>query len=255
MGTLGFYFFDHFIAYYGLMVVIGIAAAALIAHVQIKRFDLNWNDFLIICAVSGLFCMIGAKILYLLISIHTIEPAKLNDLTYISTLMNGGFVFYGGFIGIFPALYLCRKKLGIHVSEYLQYCTGCLPVAHGFGRIGCYLVGCCHGIPYDGRFSVIYSNSLYAPNGVRLLPVQLLEAFGEFIIGSFLLYSCKRHKGISAIAIYMILYSVMRFFLEYLRGDFIRGSLYAFSTSQLISVVFLIIGSIMCLYKGKPVME
>lgn len=251
MGTLGFYFFNHFIAYYGLMIVIGIAAAALIAHVQIKKFHLNWNDFLIICAVSGLFCIIGAKILYLLISIHTIDLAKLNDLAYISTLMNGGFVFYGGFIAIFPALYLCRKKLGIHVSEYLQYCTGCLPIAHGFGRLGCYLVGCCHGIPYDGWFSVIYSNSLYAPNGVRLLPVQLLEAFGELIIGLFLVYSCKRQKGISAIAIYMILYSVMRFFLEYLRGDSIRGSLYAFSTSQLISIVVLIIGLIMCIYSKR----
>lgn len=249
MGTLGFYFWGHFIAYYGLMIVIGIAVAALIAHVQIKKFQLNWNDFLIICAVAGLFCILGAKILYLLISIHTIELTKLNDLAYISTLMNGGFVFYGGFIGIFPALYLCRKKLGIHVSEYLQYCTGCFPIAHGFGRLGCYLVGCCHGIPYEGWFSVIYSDSLYAPNGVRLLPVQLLEALGEFIIGLFLVYSCKRLNGISAIAIYMTLYSGMRFFLEYLRGDFIRGSLYAFSTSQCISIVVFIIGLSVCIYK------
>lgn len=251
MGIPGFHFFNHFIAYYGLMIVAGIAAAAFIAHIQIKKFHLNWNDFLIICATSGLFCIISAKILYLLISIHTIEPTKLTDLSYINTLMRGGFVFYGGLIGIIPALYFCRKKLGIHIMEYLQYCTSCIPIAHGFGRIGCYLVGCCYGIPYDGCFSVIYSDSLYAPNGVRLLPVQLLEAFGEFIIGSYLFCSCKKHKGASAMALYMILYSGMRFILEYLRGDLLRGSLYAFSTSQHISIILLIISSIIILSKRR----
>ncbi|MBD5527130.1 MAG: prolipoprotein diacylglyceryl transferase [Lachnospiraceae bacterium] len=252
MGTLGFYFFNHFIAYYGLMIVIGIAVAAFIAHFQIKKFHLSWNDFLIICATSGLFCIIGAKILYLLLSIHTLELNRLKDLSYINTLMSGGFVFFGGLIGIFPALYLCQKKLGIPVSEYLQYCTCCIPIAHGFGRIGCYLVGCCHGIPYDGRFSVIYSHSLYAPNGVRLFPVQLLEAFGEFIIGLFLLYSCRKQKKVSPIIIYVISYCVLRFFLEYLRGDSIRGSLYGFSTSQLISIP-IIIGLSIILHKKRRI--
>ncbi|MCM1058390.1 MAG: prolipoprotein diacylglyceryl transferase [Firmicutes bacterium] len=242
MGKSGFLFFGHFIAYYGLMIVIGIVIAALIAYVQVRRFHLDWNDFLIICATFGLFCMSGAKILYLIVSLPAIELERLSDFSYVSTLMSGGFVFYGGFIGIFPALYLCQKKLGISVSNYIQYCTGCFPIAHGFGRIGCYLVGCCHGIPYDGWFSVTYSDSLYAPNGVGLLPVQLLEAFGEFAIGGLLLYKCKKTKGISAIGTYMILYSVMRFLLEYLRGDFIRGSFYRFSTSQVISIVIFAIG-------------
>lgn len=251
MGALGFHFFNHFIAYYGLMIVIGIAVAAFIAYIQIKKFHLNWNDFLIISSTSGLFCIIGAKILYILLSIHAIDIDKLKNLSYISTLMNGGFVFWGGLIGVFPALYLCQKKFGIYVSEYLQYCTCCIPIAHGFGRIGCYLVGCCHGIPYDGCFSIIYSNSLYAPNGVLLFPVQLLETFCEFIIGLFLLLSCKKQTGTSSIITYIMLYSVMRFFLEYLRGDFIRGNLYGFSTSQIISTLAFIIGLGTALYKKR----
>lgn len=242
MGTLGFYFLDHFIAYYGLMIVTGIAAAALIAYVQIKKKHLSQNDFILIAAISGLSGIVGAKILYLMISAKTINPAKLTDLSYINELMSGGFVFLGGLLGVFPALYFCKKKLKINVAEYLQHCTGCIPIAHGFGRIGCYLVGCCHGIPYDGRFSVVYSNSLYAPNGVRLLPVQLLEAFGELTIGLFLLCSSKKRTGLSAIITYVILYSGLRFFLEYLRGDLVRGSLYGFSTSQLISFIIFVMG-------------
>ncbi len=242
MGALGFHLFSRFVPYYGFMIVIGIMAAAGIAYVQVKRFHLDWNDFVILSAMSGLFGMAGAKILYLLLSIHTIDFARLNDLSYIGMLMSGGFVFYGGFLGIFPALYFCRKKFKIHVSEYLQYGTGCIPIVHGFGRIGCHLVGCCHGIPYNGRFAVIYSHSLYAPNDIRLFPVQLLEAFGEFMIGFYLLYSCKRRNGASAIAMYMVLYSIMRFFLEYLRGDSVRGSFYLFSTSQVISIVVFVIG-------------
>ena len=89
---------------------------------------------------------------------------------------------------------------------------------------------------------MIYTCSLYAPNGVRLFPVQLLEAFGEFMIGLYLLYSCKRRNGTSAIAMYMVLYSIMRFFLEYLRGDSVRGSFYLFSTSQVIGTVVFVIG-------------
>lgn len=241
MGTLGFHFLNHFIAYYGLMIVTGIAVAALIAHVQIKKNHLNRIDFIIIFATSGLFGMVGAKILYLIVSIKTINPARLTDPSYISELMSGGFVFWGGLLGVFPALFLCKKKLGINVVGYLQYCTSCIPIAHGFGRIGCYLVGCCHGIPYAGRFSVVYSNSLYAPNGIHLLPVQLLEALGEFTIGFFLLYSGKKQTGPSVVITYMILYSGLRFFLEYLRGDFIRGSLFAFSTSQLISIIIFVL--------------
>ena len=110
MGALGFNLFSRFVPYYGFMIVIGIMAAAGIAYVQVKRFHLDWNDFVILSAMSGLFGMAGAKILYLLVSIHTIDFARLNDLSYIGMLMSGGFVFYGGFLGIFPALYFCRKK-------------------------------------------------------------------------------------------------------------------------------------------------
>lgn len=251
MGALGFYFLNHFIAYYGLMIVIGIIAAALIAHIQIKRYRLNWNDFLIVCAVSGLFCIIGAKLLYLLLSVHIIELDKRKDLSYISTLMSGGFVFLGGLIGVIPAMFLCQKRLRINVSDYLQHCTCCIPIAHGFGRIGCFLVGCCHGIPYDGSFSIIYSNSLFAPNGIRLLPVQLLEASGEFVIGFLLLYLSKRLRGADSLIAYFMSYSVMRFFLEYLRGDQERGSLYGFSTSQLISILILFIGLGIILYRKQ----
>ena len=63
MGALGFHLFSRFVPYYGFMIVIGIMAAAGIAYVQVKRFHLDWNDFVILSAMSGLFGMAGAKIL------------------------------------------------------------------------------------------------------------------------------------------------------------------------------------------------
>jgi len=96
MGKIGFYIFNHFIAYYGLTIVIGLIVAFIIAFIQTKRNNLIWNDFIIITSTGGLFGIIGAKILYIIVSFHTIDFSKIIDISYLFSIMQGGFVFYGG---------------------------------------------------------------------------------------------------------------------------------------------------------------
>lgn len=238
MGKIGFCIFDHFIAYYGFMVVIGLFVASLIAYRQIRKYNLNGNDFILITSISALGIVIAAKILYLVISIPVIDFKRLDEFSYFNSLMSGGFIFYGGVIGGILSLYFCKKILKIDIVLYLQYCTACIPIAHGFGRIGCFLVGCCYGIPYDGLFSVIYRYSAYAPNNISVFPVQLVEAFGDFLIGIVLLsVITSKWGGISKFLFYISAYTVMRFIIEFFRGDVNRGYIGVLSVSQYMSII------------------
>lgn len=237
MGELGFYLFGHFVAYYGLMLITGILISSAFASIQLKRFGLDMNDLIILASICGLCGMIGAKILYLIVSYKDIEFSRLSNLSYLAAIMSGGFVFLGGAGCVLPALFFCEKKLKISVQPYIQSCMGCLPIGHAFGRIGCFLVGCCYGCPYAGLFSVTYTKSLYAPNGISLFPVQLAEALIEFFIGFCLMAFSPKLKGFSAAFLYLSAYSLFRFFLEFARYDENRGSIAGISTSQFLCII------------------
>ena len=103
MGTPGFYVLGHFIAYYGLMIAFGIAVAAFLAYIKIRRYGLNGTDFIILCSVSLLFALLGAKLMYVIVSINTLDFSRLKDPAYLAAVMSGGFVFYGGVLGAIPA--------------------------------------------------------------------------------------------------------------------------------------------------------
>lgn len=246
MDGLGFYFFGRLIPYYGLMIVTGILVNIPVALVQTKRFGLGMNDLITICGFCGLFGFIGAKVLYLVTAWKSIDLSRLGDINYVSSLMSGGLVFLGGVLGVLAAVLLCRGPLNIPVRPYVGACMGCLPLGHAFGRIGCHLVGCCYGIPYEGPFAVVYEHSPFAPHGVPLFPVQLGEAAAEFLLGMGLLLFSRRLRGYTALWVYLTVYSAVRFFLEFLRYDEARGGIGIVSTSQLLSVL-LAAGALFCL--------
>ncbi len=219
------------------MIVIGILINIPIAYFQIKKNQLNVDDFAIICGLSAFGGIIGAKALYLFTLREHIDFSQLIDLKYISSLMSGGFVFLGGIVGVLMAIAFCEKKLHISVQPYIQACIGCLPIGHACGRIGCFLVGCCYGIPHKGPLSVVYTHSQFAPCGIALFPIQLVEAFIEFSLGSCLLIFNRRLKAYSGLFLYLMTYSISRFFLEFLRYDEVRGEIVGISTSQMISIL------------------
>ena len=251
MGTTGFYLFGRFIAYYGFSIAVGVIVAAVLAYFQIRRHHLGWYDFVILSAVSALCGILGAKLLYLLVSLPSIDFAQLSDLDYLNTLMTGGFVFYGGLIGALFGFFICKKAFHIRVSDYFSACMGCVPLAHGFGRIGCFLVGCCYGVPYHGLFAVTYRHSLFAPNHTALFPVQLAETIGNFVIAGILFARGKKLRGNTALYLYVLLYSVLRFALEFFRYDAARGMFWIFSTSQIISMIGFVAAAILLLYARR----
>lgn len=245
------------VPYYGLFIVLGIAAAAVCGWFMMKKVGLEYDGFIIVAGCVGIGAIIGAKILWLLVVMDDIQWNRILNIDYVSALMSGGFVFYGGILGGIFGLYFAYRGFGIPAEKYASAGIPCIPVAHAFGRLGCSAVGCCYGIEYDGPGAVIYHCSPIAPNGIPLFPVQKTEAAAEFIITIILivfLNSCsqKNRENGCGVLMYLFLYSLTRFGLEYFRGDDMeRGKLGGLFTSQWISIVIIAGISVLILWKTK----
>lgn len=249
---MGFYIFGTFISYYGLCIVIGLVCAFLIGYYLCKKTNLNTDDFILICAYLISFGFLGAKILYILVSFKTTDfRLVFKSVKTFNYYISSGFVFYGGVIGGLFALFLVKKIHKLDVCEYCKVIVPCLCIAHSFGRIGCSLAGCCHGKITTGRLYFRYSHSIAAPNNVSLFPVQGIEAFLVFLIGLICFIIVLKKIKFNVLYLYIAAYSVIRFILEFFRGDKERGFFLVLSTSQIISILGLLIVLVKCVSDVK----
>ena len=230
---------------YGLMIAIGILVAYVTAEYRAKKHGLDPDKifYLVIWAVVGGFA--GAKVLYFLTRLKDImeNPRVLLDLA-------DGFVVYGGIIGgIYSAMAYCRIKK-MPFLKYFDLVMPSVALAQGFGRIGCFLAGCCYGRETQSFLGVVFPANSMAPAGIKVLPTQLFSSAGDFLITAILLlyYKKIKHTGDGG-ALYMILYGVGRFLMEFLRADD-RGNIGMLSTSQMISIV-IVAGAVVLLWQNR----
>ncbi len=234
---------------YGLMTAIGIFAAVVLGEYLLKKTKLAEEGFLlgmgIACVIGGYAC---SKLLFWLTTLPEIleNPKLLLD-------FSSGYVVYGGLIGgVLTGYFYCRKK-GADFWKVFDLAVPAVALAQFFGRIGCFLAGCCYGKPTESTFGVIFHNSLYAPADEKLFPIQLASSglnLLNFIFLYFLWKKMRDKPGVTGTA-YIVTYSIGRFFLEYFRGDLERGSVGILSTSQFIAVFTLIIGFVMMFFRLK----
>lgn len=218
---------------YGLMIAIGVLSGWITAEYRARKqkIDTEHVFFLMLwCLIGGLA---GARILFWITEWKTI----LEDPGFILRTMTDGFVVYGGILGgIFAGWLYCRKKK-LKFLKYYDLLIPSVALAQGFGRIGCLLAGCCYGKETDGWLSITFQDSDFAPNHVALIPTQIYSSILDFLHFGILLWIARKKKADGQVAaFYMIFYSVGRFVLEFFRGDLIRGSVGALSTSQFISI-------------------
>ncbi len=214
---------------------VGICLVFLLAYARARKSGVSINDLFIIAAFSLLFGLIGAGTLYAFTkySIKTIIKIILVG----KFKLLGGLVFYGGLIfgilGAITGIKISKVKLQIIEASIIPF----LPLGHAIGRVGCFLSGCCNGIKYSGLFAVYYPNSVAGlPVNQGYFPVQLLEAFLNILLSiSLIFYTKKERKKYNILSLYLLLYATIRFILEFLRGDTLRGIYFGFSTSQWIS--------------------
>jgi phosphatidylglycerol---prolipoprotein diacylglyceryl transferase len=174
---------------------------------------------------SFLFSVIGAIVL---------ESIYQNG---ISKFRFSGFTFYGGLLSAILSFSIFCKFKKLNFLFLINVLAAPFTLAHGIGRIGCFLAGCCYGSPTNSPIGVIYpiDSIPYAEYGSKTLhPVQLYESILLFLL-SFILFKCSFNlRG----ALYFTIYPMIRFFIEYFRGDN-RGVLFDFvlSPSQQISLL------------------
>ena len=218
---------------YGLMIAIGIVAGCLTAEYRARKQGLDSEQIfpmILWCLVGGFLC---AKLLFWITEWKSIAQ----DPGFMMETLSSGFVVFGGIIGgILTGFLYCRIK-GLIFFKYADVILPSVALAQGFGRIGCFLAGCCYGKETESFFSVIFQNSEYAPNHVALIPTQLYSSGLDFLHFLLLLLIARNKKEDGQVtACYLIFYSLGRFVIEFFRGDIIRGSVGILSTSQFISI-------------------
>ena len=247
------------ISSYAVMSLIGALISGYLACKNTKKRGFDDNDMIMLLLLSVIGIFLGGHILYGITNFHKIILfiKHIGNTPNIKALFDcmmdifGGSVFYGGLIGgmIVGIIYLKRKKLP--VNDFTDIITPIIPLFHFFGRIGCFLVGCCYGIESEIGFT--YSNSLVeSANHVQRLPIQLIEAL--YNLGLFiLLYSLfkKNKMKNKLLGLYLCFYPIGRFIFEFFRGDEYRGFIFELSTSQFISILVFIFSLFLLLKKEK----
>lgn len=221
---------------YGLMIGLGVAAALIMGDYRAKKFGLI-GDYIYGMTFSAVVLgFVAARILFI---VTEWDNFLNNPMKY---LAGAGFVVYGGIIGGAITIYAYCKIKKIDMLAYLDLMIPSVALAQAFGRVGCFLAGCCYGKETDSCIGVIFKNSDFAPNGVKVLPTQLFMAGGDLLIMAILLWYAKKKplRGKTS-AFYLILYSVGRFMIEFLRNDD-RGTVGMLSTSQFIAIFTFIVG-------------
>lgn len=213
---------------YTYPLIMGMAWGFGIQYIKYLDMKLNTNIKYLNLLFTGIFASswLGAKAFFIITSTNIDKEAFLVSSNF---WLGGGFVFYGGLIFglLFTLLFVSLTKQSI---SKLNIFIPALLASHGIGRVGCFLAGCCFGS--KPHFHI----------GLERYPVQLMESVGLFILAGISLKLIK--EGKSVLSFYIISYSILRFVLEFIRGDLIRGEYLGLSTSQLISVLLIIVMTI-----------
>ncbi len=225
---------------YGLCMILGFFLAGFLAVRKGKPLGIRVEDILIIAAVALLGALSCGGLLYIFVTYsiqEIIEFIKQGEFGFIGS----GIVFYGGLIGgVLGALIGIRiSKCEVHSVE--RAVVPFVPLGHAVGRIGCVMAGCCHGFEYDGLFALHYPHAVSGLNPAQgYFPIQPLESLLNCVVCVILvLLSKKERKPFDLLFSYFGMYAVERFFLEFFRGDAVRGFYFSLSSSQWISLVLL----------------
>ena len=231
---------------YGACMAVGFMLCWTLIEKLSGRKDLG--NFILAMMVSG---VIGSRIAYV-IEHWSVEFAAHPE--QIIRVDQGGLMFYGGLIlAILVFFGGCwwKKENPLKLADL--FCT-VIPLGHACGRMGCFFYGCCYGKDSDAWCAVTFpagSPSWFNHHRqmVSVLPTQLFEATALLVLFVVLVVVYRRYRRLTA-GIYLAGYAVIRFGLEYTRGD-PRAAVGPFSISQTISIGLLVVGLSLVWYNTK----
>ena len=240
MHPVFFTVFGFEVHFYSIFFTLGLIAGCLIFVYGDKRLRKNYKDSMLDAYLYILIAiLIGAKLLYVLVN----YKAYINNFSLFISDFRRGFLFYGGLIGAIIAMVFFFRKKDLPVWYYVDAAAPAIPLGHAIGRIGCLFAGCCYGSPTDLPWGIIYPVTCpIAPSGVALHPYPIYEMIGNLIIFAIIMFLRYRSKVPGRMmAVYLMGYGLLRFGLEFTRGDYIQ-SMGIFSQQQVISLGMFTIG-------------
>ncbi len=230
-----------------VMIFLGVIAASVVFFIYLAKNGVEKKSFLDLSIVIIVTVIIGIIFAILVENAYEAIKASINGL---SPHWTWAMTFYGGLVFGIPAFILMYRFYYLRnnppiFKKILVIAPGCVAIGHGFGRIGCFLSGCCYGITTHTHLDINF------PGIGEHLPTQLIEMAFLFILGAFLLVFAFKHYTNYTAVIYLFAYSIFRFVIEFFRGDE-RGQLVGLSPSQYWCIVlFLGAGLLIYLYKKK----
>jgi phosphatidylglycerol:prolipoprotein diacylglycerol transferase len=154
------------------------------------------------------------------------------------SILSAGVSAYGALIGGLLMVYIFCLQFNFPILKFLTLSIVLMPLIYAIGKLGCFFGGCCYGMEWDGIISVKYINSIEAPNGVKLFPVQLVESIVN--LGIFLWLVKIKKSDTEKIGWTLILCSLVKFSLDFLRA----GRVNILSINQWTSIIMFVIGII-----------
>lgn len=221
---------------YGLMIAVGILCCfgVLFQYGRKRKIETRFIDFVFYNGIAAIALGFGSAALFQAFYNYIENPSAGFNL-------NGGLTFIGGLIGGVVCFLLgyaiFRKRYKARLVDIISIVPCCILIAHAFGRLGCFFAGCCYGKPTDSFLGVHFP---HVPGKVH--PTQLYESIFLFALFTvcYLLYYKKHFKH--TMSLYLIVYGIFRFSIEFLRGDH-RGELLGFiSPSQFWSILMVVGG-------------
>ena len=203
--------------------------------------------------------LVGAKLMLIAVDwdYFKAQPREL------LSLVRAGGVFYGGLIAAVAVGFWLVRRYKLPVWTTADLMAPGIALGHVVGRFGCLLAGCCYGRPTDVAWAITFTDPLAAQNvgtplGIPLHPTQMYDAGAELIILGLLLFTERKGKPFAGRTfwLYLLLYGISRFIIEFYRGDPNRGTVMAgLSTSQFVSLLLVPASLFMLAYlrrRGQP---
>jgi phosphatidylglycerol:prolipoprotein diacylglycerol transferase len=232
MDPICFHIAGHPVYWYGIMMALAFLAA--IGHWQWlgRRTGQNANlagDLAFWLMVGGI---LGARLAYVAANLDYYRAAPQEILR----IDQGGLIYYGGFLGGLLTFFIFARWRRLAALNLIDFTVTALPLGHAIGRIGCFLNGCCGGC------QAAHPSAL--TGGLAHYPVQIYEALFNLSLYALLtwFHLFRRNARYGAtLALYLIIYPVFRFLVEFIRGD-ARMRIGMLDVAQEISLLMLAAG-------------
>ena len=264
VNPVAFKIFSLPIRWYGIMAAFGVTAAYLLVKKNRDYAKLSADQVADIIFLLILTGVIGARIFYVVEYFDQFQYTYVNGVKVLRStsamlletlkIYNGGIVFYGGFICATTAMIIYCKVKKLNFWRITDVCVPGLAIGHAFGRMGCFLNGCCFGKPnsWGVKYPVDSIPAMCYPDKF-LHPVQLYEVVANIALAILLNFSLRRLKLGQNLALYMMLYGLIRFCDEFFRGDHKSADLFfsIFTPAQFIGLFLIPAGMALFIYFQK----